>query len=70
MHATIADIKIRYLFILVKLAGTVADDYIVDLRCVAVLGSELLDSCVYEWLVKLLLHEVDGTSAEAATHHA
>ena len=53
---------------LAELAGTVADDDVVDLGLVAVLGIELLLSRCNELAVEVVANEVDGAAAKATAH--
>ena len=51
---------------LLKFAGAVGNDYVVDLRSVAELLGEFLYCGIYEVLIEFFLHKVDGAAAEAA----
>ena len=53
---------------LAELARAVADDYIDDLRLVAILGSELLLGIGNELLVEVGTDKVNGSATKAATH--
>ena len=53
---------------LTEAARAVADDDVVDLGLVAILGVELLLGSLDELLVEVVAHEVDGAATEAATH--
>ena len=55
---------------LAELAGTVADDDVVDLGLVAVLLVKALLGIGYELTIKVVAHKVDGATTKAATHDA
>ena len=64
------DLYIYIRYCLLQTACSVRNNYIVDLRLVTILGSELSLDGSHEVIVELLLDKVDGATADAATHNA
>lgn len=53
---------------LANLVRTVADDYRIDFRLMAILGTELLLRIGDEFVVNLIFDKVDGATAETTAH--
>lgn len=53
---------------LADLVGATSNNYVIDLRLMSILCRELLFGSLYEVVIQTVLHQVDGTSAKAASH--